>query len=123
MANPVDPRVLLTRLKAADLATSKYHNRRTTSFGITFASKREAEWYQALLIQERAGLIADLELQPRYPLVVNGVKIATYVADFRYWDIAAGATIVADAKGVQTREYRIKAKLMKALYGIEVREV
>lgn len=70
---------------------------------------------------EKARVIRDLELQPRYPLVVNGVKVATYVGDFRYRE--DGVLVLEDAKGVRTREYRLKAKLMKALFGIEIREV
>jgi hypothetical protein len=103
--------------------SSKYGNQATYVDGKRFASKREAERYRTLVMLERAGEIRALECQPRYPLVVNGVKVATYVADFVYADAETGALVVEDAKGVRTREYVIKAKLLRALYGHEVREV
>ncbi|MGD9714830.1 MAG: DUF1064 domain-containing protein [Thermomicrobiales bacterium] len=101
---------------------SKYKAVRTTLDGITFASKREAERYATLKLLEKAGDITKLELQPRYPLVVNDQLVGNYVADFRYRD-EQGNTVVEDAKGVKTPVYKLKKKLMKAIYGIEVREV
>ncbi len=83
----------------------------------------EARRYQELRLLERAGEIRDLELQPRYPLRVNGRLICTYVADFRYWDVREGRQVVEDAKGVRTSTYKIKAKLMAAVHNIEVEEV
>jgi hypothetical protein len=56
----------------------------------------------------------------RYPLEVNGVPVATYVADFVYSE--AGREVVEDAKGVLLDVYKIKRKLMLALHGIEIRE-
>jgi hypothetical protein len=102
---------------------SKYQNVRVEIDGITFASKREARRYGDLLILVRIGEIADLELQPRYPLIVNGEKVATYVADFRYRVVATGSTVVEDVKGVRTPVYRMKKKLIRALYGVEIVEI
>lgn len=103
------------------MRTNKYKAVRTTVDGITFASKREAKVYAELRLEERAGLISDLELQPEYPITVAGVPICTYRADFRYK--RNGEVIVVDAKGVRTPVYRLKKKLVKAVYGVEVREV
>jgi hypothetical protein len=69
---------------------------------------------------EKAGEIHCLELQPRYPLIVNGEKVGTYVADFRYFE---GDTLrVEDVKGILTPVYRLKKKLVKALYQIDILE-
>jgi ferredoxin-fold anticodon binding domain-containing protein len=89
---------------------------------VRFASKAEGRRYAALKLMVRAGCIRDLELQPRYPLVVNGVKVADYVADFRYWDIQAGGQVTEDCKGFRTPVYRLKAKLVWAIYGIKILE-
>src|SRR5690606_369436 len=56
---------------AKERKPSKYRNVRTTVDGITFDSKREAERYGELKTMEAAGVISDLELQPRFPLTVN----------------------------------------------------
>lgn len=94
---------------------------KTTVDGIEFASKAEAKRYGELRLLEKRGLIANLELQPRYDFIVNGVKIGFYKADFRY--LENGAPIVEDVKGYRTDVFAIKAKLMRACHRIEVREI
>jgi hypothetical protein len=94
--------------------------------GVRFASKREASRYADLKLQQAAGLISHLELQPQFPLTVTNpqgvaVTIGRYIADFRYR--RDGQTIVEDAKGFRTEIYRLKSKWVEALYGIEVVEV
>ena len=101
---------------------SKYNAIRTEIDGIAFDSKAEATAYSNRVLALRSGLIADLKVHPTYPLVVNGIKIATYEADFSYLLCATGATIVEDVKGVRTAVYRLKRKLMKAIYGIDILE-
>lgn len=101
----------------------KYRNKPTTIDGYTFASLREAARYQDLILLQRAGKICDLVLQPVFPIVVNEQKIAKYIADFQYKDLATGTIITEDSKGVRTPVYRLKKKLVEALYGIVVVEV
>jgi hypothetical protein len=101
---------------------SKYGNRKTEIDGFVFASKREADRYSELKLLARAGEISELELQPAFDLTVNGWNCGKYIADFRYVD-KDGAAVVEDAKGVRTAVYSLKRKLVKAIYGIEVRGV
>ena len=103
--------------------TTKYHNRKTEYMGIEFDSQKEKRRYQDLVLLERAGLISNLELQPRYDLVVNGHKLGFYKADFRYKDVSKGLTIVEDVKGMRTAVYILKKKLVKALYEVDIVEV
>jgi hypothetical protein len=102
---------------------SKYYNKRTEVHGTSFDSKKEAARYQELLLLERAHKIVDLELQPRFDLVVNDCKIGFYKADFRYTDIKTGSSVIEDVKGMKTPVYNLKRKLVKALYGIDIVEV
>lgn len=104
---------------------TKYNNKKTIYLGIQFDSIKEANRYQVLLYMERAGLIRNIELQPRYDLVVNGKKCGFYKADFRYEKKDTGETVVEDAKSVATRTpvYQLKKKLIKALYDIDIVEV
>ena len=68
------------------------------------------------------GKIAGLELQPRFDCVVAGVKICSYVADFRYR--RDGAAVVEDVKGVRTAVYRLKRKLAEACHpGLVITEI
>jgi len=107
------------------IKASKYHNRKTLVDGIQFDSQKEANRYQELLLLERAGLIRDIELQPRYDLVVNEHKIGFYRADFRYEVVATSILMVEDVKSPATKTavYCLKKKLVKALYGREIIEV
>lgn len=106
----------------------KYHNRRTVVDGIVFDSAREARRYSELKLLERAGEIENLELQKEYELIppqwIGGKRAeraVKYKADFAYRE--NGETIVEDTKGVRTKDYIIKRKLMLHVHGIRIREV
>jgi hypothetical protein len=109
----------------SQVKASKYHNRKTLYQGIQFDSRKEADRYQELLLLERAGEIRSIELQPRYDLTVNGHKCGFYRGDFRYEVVETGTVILEDVKSPVTRTavYMLKKKLVKALYGVEIREV
>jgi hypothetical protein len=102
---------------------TKYRAVATTVDGIRFASKKEAARYGELKLLERAGHIDRLELQPAYQLVVDGIKVGVYKADFRYRDKRSGYFVVEDVKGVRTPVYKLKKKLVEALYAVRIREV
>ena len=97
----------------------KYNAKPKIVDGIRFASTREAKRYAELKLLRRGGKINSLEIQPKYPLEVNGVKICTYIGDFRYFD-RIGVLHVEDVKGIITPIFKLKAKLMLACYGINV---
>lgn len=100
---------------------SKYGAVRTTVDGITFASKKEAARYCQLSLMQQAGYIRDLELQPRFQIVVKGKSCGEYRADFRY--VQTGDVVVEDVKGMKTPVYRLKKRLVEALYGVKITEV
>ena len=104
---------------------NKYRNIPTERDGITFASKKEATHYQQLKLRQYAGEIGEIDLQPRYPLIVNGMLIGTYIADFRYPELPSGRVCVIDVKSAATRTpvYRLKKKLVHALYNVTIIEV
>jgi hypothetical protein len=99
---------------------SKYHNQIVRNAHGTFASKAEARYHDGLLLRERAGEVADIRRQVRYPLVVNGILICTYVADYVYREVATNRELIIDVKGVETVLFRQKRKLLRALYGLEI---
>src|ERR1700738_3834031 len=96
---------------------SKYHNKKTFFLNIQFDSRREANRYQELLLMEKAGLIRNVEIQPRYDLVVNGHKLGFYKGDFRYEEVSTGIVVTEDVKSPATKTavYKLKKKLVKAL--------
>ena len=103
---------------------SKYGNRRVQVGDLTFDSAKEAKRWGELQFMVKAGEIRNLERQVRFPIIVNGVKVCTYVADHVYDEMAG--RVVEDVKSEFTRKdpvYRLKYKLMKACHGIDIREV
>lgn len=122
---------------------NKYGNRKVVVDGITFDSRREAIRYQELILLQRAGEISDLERQVEFELIPpqwleearfskSGKRLKNkytllerkvcYVADFVYKD-KKGNRIVEDTKGMRTKDYIIKRKLMLYVHGIKIQEV
>lgn len=120
---------------------SKYHNRKVrTSDGIVHDSKKEAIRWVELKLMERAGEITELERQkefllvpPQYEEITTGKgakklkkklveRSVVYRADFVYHD-KNGDIVVEDVKGVRTRDYILKRKLMLYVCGVRIKEV
>jgi hypothetical protein len=99
---------------------SKYNAIKVKIDGIVFDSQLEGNRYIELKQLLSLGVIEDLETHKKYPLVVNGIEITTYEADFVYKK--DGKEIVEDTKGFLTKEYKIKKKLMKAIYDKDIVE-
>ena len=121
---------------------NKYYNKKCEINGIVFDSRKEARRYQELLLLERAGVIKSLQRQVKYVLIPaqyesferygkNGQELTpgkklierecAYVADFVY--VEDGKTVIEDTKGMKTKDYIIKRKLMLYTHGIRIREV
>lgn len=103
---------------------NKYGAKALIVEGYRFASQAEARRYGELQLLERAGEIDGLNLQPHFPLIVKGTKVGYYIGDFEYFD-KRGHLVIEDVKSPATRTslYRLKKKLVKAIYGIEIAEV
>lgn len=112
----------------ADLQTSAEfirNTRRKEVGGVVFRSTLEATAYQILQSWAAAGVITDLELQPKFLLQSKfrhegkTVRAMTYKADFRFLDhrqtISCIPTVV-EAKGHRTEAYKMRRKLFLAKY-------
>lgn len=101
---------------------NKYGARKVERDGYRFDSQRECARYEELRMLQMDGQIGDLFVHPSFPLMVGSVKIGIYTADFSYSQ--DGELVVEDVKSKPTRTeaYRLRKKLVKALYGVEIRE-
>ena len=106
----------------------KYGNKKTTVDGIEFDSVKEAQRWSELKLLERAGVIFNLQRQVPFVLIPKQVRDGktverpvVYKADFVYTE--NGQEVVEDTKGMKTKDYIIKRKLMLWQYGIEIKEV
>lgn len=120
---------------------SKYHSKKVSILGEVFDSKREAARYMELKELEMAGRISGLQRQKKFVLVPaqyepettgpRGGKIkgkllereVAYYADFVYFDEEEKDFVIEDTKGVRTKDYIIKRKLLLWLNGYQIREV
>jgi hypothetical protein len=103
---------------------SKYGAVKTTLDGITFDSKREAARWSVLQQLVRLGEVRDVQRQVPYRIDLSGQHVCTWIADFEYWERRNDEWHVVreDCKGVRTPVYRLKKKLVKAVWGFEIRE-
>ena len=103
---------------------NKYKNKKVVIDNIEFDSQREALRYLDLKVLQKANLISDLQLQVKFELIPkqDGEKACHYVADFVYKD-ENGQTVVEDTKGMRTKDYIIKRKLMLFRHGIKIKEI
>lgn len=124
---------------------SKYHNKKYTYLGIKFDSLKECRRYSQLRLLEQAGKIKDLQLQKAYELIpaqyeeteevyTKGIhkgehkrvlleRAVVYKADFVYTNCETGKQVVEDTKGMRTKEYVIKRKLLLWRFGIKIKEI
>lgn len=104
---------------------SKYKNKKTEVDGILFDSKKEAARWLELKALEASNRIAFLRRQVRVPLIVGREVIAHWVADFEYYESHDVSKVWEDVKSDYTRKlpvYRLKKKLVKAIYGVDIKE-
>lgn len=101
---------------------SKYRAVAVWVDGIRFASRAEARRYGQLMLLQKLGEISGLELQPKFPITIGGTLVCSYVADFAYFD--KEKRVIEDVKGMKTPVYRLKKKLVEAMYpGVVIVEV
>lgn len=86
-----------------------------------FDSKREARRYDELCLLVFTNQIYDLRRQPEFHVWIGGKLVTRYVSDF-YYQTRDGAVIIEDAKGFRTPTYRLKKKLVEAIFGVEIVE-
>jgi hypothetical protein len=101
--------------KEKEKRRSKYGAKRILYDGLYFDSKREARRYAYHKLRMGAGEIKCFHRQVIFDLPGN-VK---YICDFlvRTND---DEWIYEDSKGVRTKEFRIKQRQVKAIYGVEI---
>ena len=105
--------------------SNKYHNTKVIYNGIKFDSKKERDRYIELKQLEKAGIIKELELQPKF-LLLDTIHYkgktypkTYYKADFKYFDNEKGKYIIEDIKSPITAKdkvYRLKIKMLLTKY-------
>lgn len=86
--------------------------------GHNFPSKLEASYYDQLKLRVRAGEVVFFLMQVPFHLP-GGVK---YVVDFQeFW--ADGTVHFVDTKGAETSDFKVKKRMVEALYPAQIEVV
>jgi agmatine/peptidylarginine deiminase len=82
------------------------------------------EHYEELKLMEKAGEIVGLVRQVKIELIPKTklYRACYYIPDFTYFDKRLGKTVYEDTKGMKTKEYLLKRKLLYWRHGIEIKE-
>lgn len=100
---------------------SKYNSKKITIDGITFDSKDEAMYYNALKIRKFKEEIKNFELQPKFILIEGFKKDGktyrpiTYTPDFTIYHNDNSIEYV-DVKGMTTQQGELRIKLFNWKY-------
>ena len=100
---------------------SKYNSKKITIDGITFDSKDEAMYYNALKIRKVKEEIKNFELQPKFILIEGFKKDGktyrpiTYTPDFTIYHNDNSIEYV-DVKGMTTQQGELRIKLFNWKY-------
>lgn len=98
---------------------NKYHAIKVTDDNIIFDSKGEHKRYCQLKLLLKAKKIKELEIHPKYPILINGKKICSVSFDFKY-RTEENELIIEDFKGKDNPLSRLKRKMFEASYGRKV---
>jgi hexokinase len=91
-----------------------------------FHSTGELERWDNLKLMQAGGLICELERQKTLELSITTefgtFLISTIIMDFVYRKAEDGSIVFEDFKGHRTKDYLIKRKLVKAIFGVQIFE-
>jgi hypothetical protein len=113
------PGILKTKVKC-----SKYRNVRTRNADGTMSDSAKEARLDAVMMSlpKTTKDVARVVRKEWFKFVINGIKVCSYEADWVVY-YKTGKRDVYDSKGYKTKEYIIKKKLMKAVYGIDIIEL
>jgi hypothetical protein len=105
---------------------NKYNAKKTIYNGITFDSKKEAEFAMYLDSEQQAGRIHGYNRQVPFEAIINGKKCFKYILDFEVLnkdDTISHIDIKGMRKGQAYAMFRIKKKIIDALFNINIEAV
>ena len=106
-------------------ARNKHGNKKITRDGVTYDSIKECNRWFENKQREQAGEIECLRYHPKFDIVVAGIYIGKMTLDSAYIISATQEHVWEDVKSPDTRrktDYRLRKKLIEAIYGIVITE-
>ena len=114
------------KTKVIEPKLNKFNAKKTEYNGYMYDSKKESNYAKKLDVLINSGDVVCYDKQVKYRMIVNGFNCGYYKLDFKvlYPD---GHFEYVDVKGHKSGAtyaiFRLKKKIVQALYGIEIIEV
>lgn len=111
------------------MAKNKYNAKRTEYNGVMYDSKKEAGFAKKLDLlmyaKDPKHKVYRVDRQVPFQITVNHQKIAKYILDFKvtYEDRVEYIDVKGMKSGAAYQMFKLKKKLVEALYDIEIIEV
>lgn len=122
--------VVGNKMLPATKSKSKYRNKSIEIDGIKFHSTKEGKYYSDLKTKKSLGEIKDFKMQVCYEIKINDIHIANYFLDFlvEYLDntydyIDVKGKDKVSNKWIKTDVFKLKKKLVEAIYGINIKMI
>lgn len=104
---------------------NKYGNKKTTAYGYSFDSKAEADYYPLAVAYAKEH---NYQLRLQYKLLILptlsinhwAIRKTHYIADYAFLDTEGNITRLVDVKGLETSDFRLKAKMIAKEYGLVI---
>ena len=94
--------------------------------GTVYMSKLESDYRKHLDLLTKVttlnNRVVGIKEQVPFEIIINGKKICKYLLDFKV-EYGDGRIEYVDTKGLITPMYRIKKKLVEAMFPIKIKEV
>lgn len=102
---------------------NKFKAKKCSEDGFKFDSLRERKRYLELKFLQGKGTISELTVHPVYAFTYEGKIFCKMLPDFRYME--NGEIVIEDvkSKATITTVYRLKKKMLKLWYGLDVKEI
>lgn len=98
-------------IKTQKTKKNKYHNTQIVIDGVRYDSKKEYERHCELILLEKSGVISNLRFHDKKDTIILQDKpLITYEPDFCYEENEE--FIIEDLKGFQTKEFKLKKKMI-----------
>ena len=104
-------KLLKTNSNIKQPKTNKYHNEKITINGLKYDSKKEYQRHCELILLEKNNKISNLRFHEKQDIIIlQENPLITYIPDFCYEE--NGILIIEDLKGYQTKEFKLKKKMI-----------
>ncbi len=89
--------------------------------GYHFKNENEYRRYKGIQELVKDGRLQDLDVNPKYPLMVNQVEVDSYSPTFRFYDpVKHAERFIQVSNAAQSAIQELRIRLFEAIYSVKV---